>query len=149
VEIVQVDWKAVETAIVSAVSSGSAMYVLRMAIEQRRRESLGIPTFAYSRSFELKSPLSNPAPVPEVKVEKQQPPTRAPLTPAGHRQFLPSKTSEELQAEFKKREEDKALPRASRWTRARPDRRAAVLYVGTLAIAFFTLLLVTGRLPFH
>lgn len=112
---------------------------------RRSRARAAAERFTYVGSFQTgRVSVASPQ-VKAPEVAKRQFSTPAKI-PAGHRQFLPAKTSKELQDEFKKREEDAPIPRASRWTRARPSKRYAVFYVGTLIIAIFTLLLVTGRL---
>ena len=103
--------------------------------------SLDLPPVAYAASFQ-----------PGQTGEPQQPALRTQETiarfPVGHRQFLPMKSSEDLQREFKQKEEEAPVRRASKWGQSTPDRRDAILYAGSLAVAMFTLLLITGRLPF-
>ena len=131
----------------SAVTSVIATYGIKSILEERSKLKAAAERFTYVGSFQT---ARIDVAAPKVEVSKEAP-ARQPSTlariPAGHRQFLPAKTSKELQDEFKKREEDAPIPRASRWTRASPSKRYAVFYVGTLVIAIFTLLLVTGRLP--
>jgi hypothetical protein len=141
------DFAALETAIVSAVTSVIATYGVKSILEQRGRLKAAAERFTYVGSFQTGT-INVAAPPVQVsgEVATRQLSTPARI-PAGHRQFLPAKTSKELQDDFKKREEDSPIPRASRWTRASPSKRYAVFYVGTLVIAIFTLLLITGRLP--
>ena len=142
------DFAALEAAIVSAVTSVAATYGVKSILEQRSRLRAAAERFTYVGSFQTdKVNVASPqVQASDVDVGRRQLSTPARI-PAGHRQFLPAKTSKELQDEFKKREEDAPIPRASRWTRASPSKRYAVFYVGTLVIAIFTLLLITGRLP--
>jgi hypothetical protein len=104
--------------------------------------SLDIPPVAYAASFQ-------PA---EAGGSEKSAPLRPRETssrfPGGHRQFLPMKSSEDLQREFKQKEEEAPVRRASKWGQSTPDRRDAILYAGSLAVAIFTLLLISGRLPF-
>ena len=104
--------------------------------------------FAYAKSFD--SSDRKPGPIATAPVTPGAPPApeKPSRFPAGHRQFLPTKSSEDLQREFKQREEDTPVRRASKWGQSTPDRRDAFLYVGSLAVAILTLLLITGRLPF-
>jgi hypothetical protein len=135
---------AIAACVVSVITTAWVAWVLTIA--RHWNHSLEIPAFAYAKTFEPGRVGSNPtlSQTPEVAPRHISTPAKI---PAGHRQFLPAKTSKELQDEFKKREEDSPIPRASRWTRASPSKRYAAFYVGTLAIAIFTLLLITGRLP--
>ena len=138
------DIAALETAIIGAITSGAATWGIKTILEERATRRLSAPKFSYSGSFQTaKVDVTSPKP---PGVDMGEPDTRAKI-PAGHRQFLPAKTSEELQNEFKKREEDAALPRASRWGKSSPSKGYAFLYVATSIIAIFTLLLITGRLP--
>ena len=141
------DFAALETAIVSAVTSVAATYGVKSILEQRGRLRAAAERYSFVGSFQTgKINVVAPRVRASEEVERRRPLTPAKI-PAGHRQFLPAKTSKELQDEFKKREEEAPIPRASRWTRANPSKRYAVFYVGTLVIAIFTLLLITGRLP--
>ena len=143
------DFAALETAIVSAVTSVIATYGVKSILEQRGKLRAAAERFTYVGSFQTgKVDVAAPQVQASDEVDMRQLSTPARI-PAGHRQFLPAKTSKELQDEFKKQEEDAPIPRASRWTRAKPSKRYAVFYVGTLVIAIFTLLLITGRLPLH
>ena len=141
------DFAALETAIVSAVTSVIGTYGVKSILEQRGRLRAAAERFTYAGSFQTgKVDVAAPQVQASDEVDMRQLSTPARI-PAGHRQFLPAKTSKELQDEFKKREEDAPIPRASRWTRASPSKRYVVFYAGTLVIAIFTLLLITGRLP--
>jgi len=141
------DFAALETAVVSAVVSVVATYGVKSILEQRGRLKAATERFTYVGSFQTdRVDVATPKAEVSEKARVRQPSMPARI-PAGHRQFLPAKTSKELQDEFKKREEDAPIPRASRWTRASPSKRYVVFYAGTLVIAIFTLLLITGRLP--
>ena len=140
------DFAALETAIVSAVTSVAATYGVKSILEQRGRLRAAAERFTYVGSFQT-GKVNAAAPQAQGPESARREPSTPARIPAGHRQFLPAKTSKELQDEFKKREEDAPIPRASRWTRASPSKRYAVFYAGTLVIAIFTLLLITGRLP--
>ena len=105
------------------------------------------PPFAYAKTFDSSDRKLGPSTI--APVTPGAPPGPKPSRfPAGHRQFLPTKSSEDLQREFKQREEDTPVRRASKWGQSAPDRRDAFLYGGSLAVAILTLLLITGRLPF-
>jgi hypothetical protein len=130
--------------VVSVITTAWVAWALTIARHWNHR--LEMPAFAYAKTFEQGRVSSTPNKIQTPEVATRQLSTPAKI-PAGHRQFLPAKTSKELQDEFKKREEEAPIPRASRWTRASPSKRYAAFYVGTLAIAIFTLLLITGRLP--
>ena len=140
------DFAALETAVVSAVTSVAATYGVKSILEQRGRQRAAAERFTYVGSFQTGKVNVAAPQLQAPEAAKRQLSTPAKI-PAGHRQFLPAKTSKELQDEFKRREEDAPIPRASRWTRASPSKRYAVFYAGSLVIAIFTLLLVTGRLP--
>ena len=141
------DFAALETAVVSAVVSVVATYGVKSILEQRGRLQAAAERFTYVGSFQTdRVDVATPKAEVSEKARVRQPSMPARI-PAGHRQFLPAKTSKELQDEFKKREENAPIPRASRWTRASPSKRYVVFYAGTLVIAIFTLLLITGRLP--
>jgi len=105
------------------------------------------PPFAYAKTFDSSDRKPGPSATAPVTPVAPTAPENASRFPAGHRQFLPTKSSEDLQREFKQREEDTPVRRASKWGQSTPDRRDAFLYGGSLAVAILTLLLITGRLP--
>ena len=107
-----------------------------------------VPPFAYARTFDSSSMSPGPRAAAQVAPVAAHRPETISMFPGGHRQFLPVKSSEELQREFKQKEEEAPVRRASRWGQSTPDLRDAILYGGSLAVAIFTLLLISGRLPF-